>query len=141
MCSGLALHARMAGRPPVIKKLKAAGYSVFVHANGTTRLQLDLCKSSGLAFNMLFSSELLGVYKPAAESYRKVLGLVSAKPEECVMVAAHAWDNRGAREVGMKSVYVRRWTDDVNEDMEVVMGENEAFLEDMTELADVIGRL
>ena len=127
--------------PPAVEALKAAGYEVFVFANGTTRLQLDLCKSSGLRFNMLFSSQLLGVYKPAPESYRKTLDLVSVKPDETVMVAAHAYDVRGGNEAGMKTVYIHRWTDDINEDMQVVKGENDFFLEDMTSLAEVIGRL
>ena len=124
-----------------IEQLKAAGYEVFVFANGTTRLQLDLCKSSGLKFNMLFSSQLLGVYKPAPESYRKALELVNVEPEETVMVAAHAYDTRGGKEAGMKTVYIHRWTDDINEDMEVVKGEHDVFLEDMTQLAQVVGRL
>lgn len=127
--------------PSAIEQLKAAGYEVFVFANGTTRLQLDLCKSSGLRFNMLFSSELLGVYKPAPKSYRKTLELVNVKPEESVMVAAHAYDVRGGKEAGMKTVYIHRWTDDIKEDMEVVKGENDFFLEDMTSLAEVIGWL
>lgn len=124
-----------------IKQLRTEGYEVFVFANGTTRLQLDLCKSSGLVFDMLFSSELLGVYKPAPESYRKTLQLVKVKPEESVMVAAHAYDVRGGKEAGMKTVYIHRWTDDIKEDMEVVRGENDFFLEDMTNLAAVIGQL
>lgn len=126
--------------PPAVEQLKAAGFEVFVFANGTPRLQLDLCKSSGLKFDMLFSSELLGVYKPAPESYRKTLDLVKVKPEESVMVAAHAYDTRGGKEAGMKTVYIHRWTDDINEDMEIVKGENDFFLEDMTELVEVIGR-
>ena len=126
--------------PRAIEQVKAAGYEVFVYANGTTRLQLDLCKSSGLSFNMLFSSQLVGVYKPAPESYRKVLELVQVKPEETVMVAAHAYDVRGGKEAGMKTVYIHRWTDDINEDMEVVKGENDFFLEDMTNLAETIGK-
>lgn len=124
-----------------IEQLKAEGYEVFVYANGTTRLQLDLCKSSGLSFNALFSSQLLGVYKPAPESYQKVLQLVQLKPEETVMVAAHAYDVRGAKEAGMRTIYIHRWTDDINEDMEVVKGENDFFLEDMTDLAATVGRL
>ena len=123
-----------------IEQLKDAGYEVFVFANGTTRLQIDLCKSSGLKFNMLFSSQLLGVYKPAPESYRKALELVQVEPQETVMVAAHAYDTRGGKEAGMKTVYIHRWTDDINENMEVVKGENDVFLEDMTKLAEVVGR-
>ncbi|KAK5053957.1 hypothetical protein LTR84_001919 [Exophiala bonariae] len=124
-----------------IEQLKALGYEVFVYANGTTRLQLDLCKSSGLSFNTLFSSQLLGVYKPAPESYQKVLQLVQLRPEETVMVAAHAYDVRGAKDAGMRTIYIHRWTDDINEDMKVVKGENDFFLEDMTDLAATIGRL
>ncbi|MCJ1405475.1 hypothetical protein MMC11_008703 [Xylographa trunciseda] len=127
--------------PAAIEQLKAVGYEVFVFANGTTRLQLDLCKSSGLRFSMLFSSELLGVYKPAPKSYHKTLELVNVKPEESVMVAAHTSDVRGAKKAGMKTVYIHRWTDDIKEDMEIIKGENDFFLEDMTELAEVIGRL
>lgn len=127
--------------PPALEQVQAAGYELFVFANGTTRLQLDLCRSSGLRFNMLFSSQLLGVYKPAPESYIKTLELVGVKPEESVMVAAHAYDVRGAKDCGMKTVYVHRWTDDIREDTEVVRGENDEFLEDMSGLADVLERL
>ena len=123
---------------PAIEQLKAEGYEVFVFANGTTRLQLDLCKSSGLRFNMLFSSELLGVYKPAPESYRKTLELVNVKPEESVMVAAHTADVRGGKEAGMKTIYIHRWTDDIHEDMEVIRRENDFFFEKMTGLAEAI---
>lgn len=63
---------------------------IVVHANGTVRLQLDLCRSSGLRFDALLSSELLGVYKPAPESYRRALELLRCDASECVMVAAHA---------------------------------------------------
>ena len=127
--------------PPAITALRKEGYEVFVFANGTSRLQLDLCKSSGLEFDMLFSSQLLGVYKPAAESYIKTLELVNVKPEESVMVAAHAYDTRGAKEAGMRTVYIRRWTDDIKEDMDVVRTENDTFLEDMKGLVEAIRRL
>jgi FMN phosphatase YigB (HAD superfamily) len=93
-----------------------------------------------LSINMLFSGELLGILKPAPESFHKALDLVRLKPEECVMVAAHAWDVRGGKDVGMKTVYIHRWTDDINEDMDIVKRENDFFLEDMTELAAVIER-
>lgn len=125
--------------PKAIQSIREdMGLEVFVHANGTTRLQLDLVRSSGLNFNMLFSSQLLGVYKPSPDSYKKALELVKLKPEEVVLVAAHAYDLRGAREVGLRTVYVHRWTDDVDEDMDKVKSEFDAFLEDMTGLPRII---
>ncbi|KAH7157270.1 haloacid dehalogenase [Dactylonectria estremocensis] len=117
------------------------GYEVFVHANGTTRLQLDLTRSSGLHFNMLFSSQLLGCYKPSPDAYKKALGLVKLKPEEVVMVAAHAYDLRGAKKCGMHTVYIHRWTDDVDENMEKVEAEFDVFLEGMEDLPTSIGRI
>jgi 2-haloacid dehalogenase len=90
---------------------------------------------------MLFSSELLGVYMPNQEAYDRVLRLIDMKPEEVVKVAAHAWDLRGAKEAGMKTVYVRRWTDDIEEDMEVLRDEFDVFLEGMENLPAVIERL
>ncbi|KAK4952941.1 hypothetical protein LTR10_008644 [Elasticomyces elasticus] len=126
---------------PAIAALKERGYEVFVHANGTTRLQLDLCRSSGLDFNMLFSSELLGVYKPAPEAYLRGLELLKRKSGECVMVAAHAYDTRGAAAVGMKTVYIYRWTDDVLEDQMVVKGENDVYLDGMDGLVEAVDRL
>lgn len=124
-----------------LEKLRASGLETFVHANGTTRLQLDIVRSSGLDFDMLFSSELLGYYKPAPENYNRALELLKLKAEECVTVAAHAYDLRGARAVGMKTVYIKRWTDDVLEDQVIIRGENDAYLEDMRELHEVISRL
>lgn len=128
--------------PEAIRKLKEErGWEVYLHANGTTRLQLNLVRSSGLKFDMLFSSELLGCYKPAPENYNRALELLQLRAEQCVTVAADASDLRGAKAVGMKTVYVRRWTDDIEEDQEVIRGENDAYLEDMRDLDDVISKL
>ncbi|KAJ4385749.1 hypothetical protein N0V93_010180 [Gnomoniopsis smithogilvyi] len=127
---------------PMLEKLRGRGYELFVHANGTTRLQLDLVKSSGLKgkFDLLFSSELLGTIKPSPESYVKCVALLRYKPEECIMVAAHAYDTRGAKKVGMKTVYVYRWTDDIREDQEVVRGEHDAYLDSMEQLDETVAK-
>ena len=125
--------------PEALRKLKRdRKLEVYVHANGSTRLQLDLCKSASLQFDMLFSSELLGHYMPAPEGYAKAMEILKLKPEECVKVAAHASDLRGAKAAGMKTVYVHRWTDDIREDQEAAKKENDAYLSDMCNLDVVI---
>ena len=70
-----------------------------VLANGTARLQIDITKSSGLNFDMLLSSELLGLTKPDPAIYHKAIELLGHKPEECLMVAAHAYDLKAAKKV------------------------------------------
>ncbi|KAJ7137542.1 (S)-2-haloacid dehalogenase IVA [Mycena crocata] len=125
-----------------LRKLKEErGLEIYVHANGTTRLQLDIVRSSGLRFDMLFSSQLLGFYKPAPENYHKALSLLKLGADECVTVAAHTSDLKGAKAVGMKTVYVRRWTDDIWEDQELIRSENDAYVEDMQQLDEVISKL
>ncbi|KAF7925553.1 uncharacterized protein EAE98_006778 [Botrytis deweyae] len=49
------------------------------------------------------------------ESYEWVMRVLGLDPEECVMVMVHTNDLKGAREV-----FCRRWTDDINEDQEVI---------------------
>ncbi|KAK7460874.1 hypothetical protein VKT23_008803 [Stygiomarasmius scandens] len=83
---------------PGLQRLKQK-FFIVVLANGTTRLQLDLVKSSGLPFHTLFSSQLLGSTKPDPAIYHKTIALLGLKPEECLMVAAHAYDVRAAAKV------------------------------------------
>lgn len=129
---------------PALAQLRARlpDCDVLVHANGTTRLQLDLARSSGLrgSFDEMLSSELLGVLKPAPESYARCAQLLrrSGRPDECVMVAAHAYDTRGAKAAGWRTVYVYRWTDDVREDQAVVRREHDVYLEGMQGLVEAL---
>lgn len=121
----------MAAWPDVhqgLESLRAKKCEIYVLANGTTRLQLDLVRSSGLHFDMLFSSEMLGLTKPDLEIYRKALSLVNVKPENAVMVAAHAYDVRAAKRLGMKTIYIRRWTEDTAEDFGQLKGEFDRFV-------------
>ncbi|KAH9909341.1 HAD-like domain-containing protein [Xylariomycetidae sp. FL2044] len=126
-------------RPALAALRRDLGVELFVLANGTTRLQLDLVRSAGLldaggggGFDMLFSSQLLGADKPDPGAYERALALVGlgrgGDADRAVMVAAHAYDTRAAARVGMRTVYVRRWTDDVGLDMEAVRRENDVFL-------------
>lgn len=114
---------------------------LFVHANGSVRFQLDLTRSAGLHWDLLFSSELLGHYKPDPKAYLKALELLKLKPDDCVLVAAHAYDLRGAAAVGIKTVYIKRWTDDIDEDDTKVRNEFDAYLNDMSDLSSAIKRL
>ncbi|CZR67690.1 related to hydrolase (HAD superfamily) [Phialocephala subalpina] len=117
------------------------GLDVLVHGNGTPRMQMDLCRSSGLNFSMLFSSLLLGFYKPDPKSYKRGLELVQLGPDEVVMVAAHAYDLRGAQKCGLRTAYIHRWSDDTDEDMEKVKTEFDVFLENMEELPATIKKM
>lgn len=112
--------------PAALEALKS-NYEIFVLANGTTRLQLDLTRSSRLRFDMLFSSQLLGETKPDPKMYNKALRCVGVRPGEAVMIASHAYDLRAAKKVGMRTVYIQRTTEDLSESMDQVRAEVDFF--------------
>lgn len=139
---------RCEGWPDVasaLERLKQK-YFIVVLANGSTRLQLDLMKASNLPFHMLFSSQLLGKTKPDAEIYTKALELMQVAPSEAIMVAAHAYDLRAAKTVGMKTIYVQRTTEDFTENIDQVRDEVDFFIDGTSgdekcgfgELADIL---
>ncbi|MEU9643318.1 haloacid dehalogenase type II [Streptomyces sp. NPDC048188] len=89
--------ARLAERFPVL------GLS---NASRATLLRLNA--HGGLRWHQALSAEDARAYKPTPEVYRLALTAAGCPPERVLMVAAHAWDLRGARSVGMRTAYVRR---------------------------------
>lgn len=113
---------------PALQRLRAK-YEVYVLANGTTRLQVDLARSSNLQFDMLFSSQLLGLTKPDPDFYLRALDLVAARPHQVLMVAAHAYDLRAAKALGFNTVYIHRETEDLSESMDQVKRDVHFFVQ------------
>jgi 2-haloalkanoic acid dehalogenase type II len=108
---------------PALNRLRKDG-RWFLVANGTARLQLDIAQSSGLPFHTLLSSELLGLTKPDPAIYRKAMDLVRLPPEDCTMLASHLYDLAAAKNVGMRTVYVHRDTEDTDTDSVDLGGEH-----------------
>jgi FMN phosphatase YigB (HAD superfamily) len=67
--------------------------------------------------------------------------LVKLKAGEVVQVAAHVSDLKGAKAVGLRTIYIKRWTDDIEEDSEAVRGEVDYFLDDMTGLPKALAEI
>ncbi|WP_055693200.1 haloacid dehalogenase type II [Streptomyces prasinopilosus] len=93
----LAVLAGLAGRFPVL---------ALSDASRTSLLRLNA--HTGLRWHHTLSAEDARAYKPAPEVYRLALDAAGSPPERVLMVAAHAWDLRGAQAVGMRTAYVRR---------------------------------
>lgn len=74
---------------------------------GRTAL-LRLNAHAGLRWHQALSSEAVLAYKPAPEVYRLAIDTAGCPPERVLMVAAHAWDLRGAQATGMRTAYVQR---------------------------------
>lgn len=64
---------------------------------------------AGLRWHYLLSAEDARSYKPAPGVYGLALDITGGEaPERVLMVAAHAWDLRGAQVVGLRTAYVHR---------------------------------
>lgn len=74
---------------------------------GRTAL-LWLNAHAGLRWHQALSGETVRAYKPAPEVYRLAVDTAGCPPGRVLMVAAHAWDLRGAQACGMRTAYVRR---------------------------------
>jgi 2-haloacid dehalogenase len=77
-------------------------------SNASRAALLRLNAFAGLRWHQALSCELAKAYKPAPEVYRLALDAAGCAPERVLMVAAHAWDLRGAQAVGMRTAYISR---------------------------------
>ncbi|MFG1646194.1 haloacid dehalogenase type II [Amycolatopsis sp. NPDC049252] len=89
--------ARLAGRFPLI------GLS---NASRTGLLRLNA--HAGLRWHQALSAADAQAYKPDPSVYGLAVAASGGPPERLLMVAAHAWDLRGARDVGLRTAYVAR---------------------------------
>ncbi|MCT2591640.1 haloacid dehalogenase type II [Streptomyces sp. N2-109] len=93
----------LAGLTSLAQRFPVLGLS---NASRATLLRLNA--HAGLRWHQALSAEDARAYKPAPDVYRLAVDAAGCPPERVLMVAAHAWDLRGAQAVGMRTAYVRR---------------------------------
>ncbi|CAE6477346.1 unnamed protein product [Rhizoctonia solani] len=113
----------VAGVDLLRQKLTVVGLS-----NGSAPALIPMCKSAGLAFDLLLTSDLIGTYKPSPRMYAAAIAALGLKPEEVAMVAAHEWDLAAAREGGLRTIYVERWTEDRGVDRDALRGKFDLYI-------------
>ncbi|MDT0267080.1 haloacid dehalogenase type II [Streptomyces sp. DSM 44915] len=86
----------------------ARRYPVLGLSNASRATLLRLNAHAGLRWHQALSAEEALAYKPLPEVYRLALAAAGCPADRVLMVAAHAWDLRGAQVVGMRTAYVRR---------------------------------
>jgi 2-haloacid dehalogenase len=83
-------------------------FPVLALSNAGRAALLRLSAYAGLRWHQALSSETVLAYKPAPEIYQLAIDTAGCPPDRVLMVAAHAWDLRGAQATGMRTAYVRR---------------------------------
>lgn len=86
----------------------ARHFPVLGLSNAGRATLLRLNAYAGLRWHQALSAEDAQAYKPAPRVYRLALDAAECPPERVLMVAAHAWDLRGAQALGMRTAHVRR---------------------------------
>jgi 2-haloacid dehalogenase len=77
-------------------------------SNGHVAMLVDLARHGDLRFDCVLSAELARAYKPDPAVYLTAARLLALDPEEVMLVAAHPFDLKGARNAGLRSALVRR---------------------------------
>ncbi|XUL87989.1 haloacid dehalogenase type II [Streptomyces galilaeus] len=113
--------ARIAGRFPLI------GLS-----NASRTVLLGLNAHAGLRWHQALSAEDARTYKPDPAVYQLAVTVSGRPPERLLMVAAHAWDLRGAQRLGLRTAYVARPVGDPPAATDTF----DLYAEDLTDLAD-----
>ena len=110
-------------------------------SNGSAAALVPMCKSARLNFDLLLTSDLIGTYKPSRKMYATAISALGLQPEQVAMVAAHEWDLRAAREAGMRTIYIERWTEDRAADRDALRSEFDLYINEggIVELARRFG--
>ncbi|KAI0770922.1 haloacid dehalogenase [Trametes elegans] len=111
-------------------------------SNGNVRLLVDMARHANLPWDIVFSGELLGSYKTNPKVYLGAIHHLSLPPEKVAMVAAHIDDLQAAGSHGIKTVYVRRPTEDIDVQATVKTkaegGEVDVIVDSFEELAALL---
>lgn len=113
-------------------------------SNGNVLLLANLAKFGGLPWDVIFSGENFHHYKPDPETYLGACELLSMKPAEVMMVAAHKNDLHAAKACGMPTAFVRRPLEhgpDVKKDPHLDMRSERAFDINADDFLDLARRL
>jgi len=86
----------------------ARQFPVIGLSNASRASLLHLNRYAGLRWHQALSAEDVAAYKPAPAVYQLAVRAAGCPPHRILMVAAHAWDLRGAQAVGLRTAYVQR---------------------------------
>ena len=95
---------------PGLKKLIKGGFGIVSLTNSSPTGVSAQFKNAGLTeyFEKSYTVEAIQKYKPHLDTYAMVLKDLGIKPEEVLMVAAHAWDLAGAQKAGLQTAFIKR---------------------------------
>lgn len=92
---------------PGLRRLKRA-HVVAPLSNGDLALLVDMAKRGKLPWDMIFSTELFGSFKPHPSTYLGACEFLGLAPAEVMMCAAHNLDLTAAHALGLRTAFIAR---------------------------------
>ena len=116
-------------------------YTIAPLSNGNVSLLADMAKNAGLPWDLILSAELARHYKRDREAYLTAVELLSLKPGEVMMAAAHSDDLNAARSNGLRTGFIYRPDErgPGGKADHAKPGEFDIIARDMTDLASQMG--
>lgn len=110
-------------------------------SNGHIAGMLNLAKYAGLPWDVIGGAELSQSYKPQPVTYLRTIAAVGLSPDRTAMVAAHNADLAAAREVGMRTLFIRRPTEYGPSQVDNLHATEgwDVIVDSLTEAADALG--
>ena len=96
-------HDTVTGLARIAERFPLIGLS-----NASRTALLGINAHAGLRWHQALSAEDARTYKPDPAVYQLAVTVSGLPPERLLMVAAHAWDLRGAQALGLRTAYVAR---------------------------------
>jgi len=95
---------------PGLRRLREAGLRVVTLTNGSAEVTQALLQRAGLTdlVERPVSVDAVRRWKPAPEPYHHAAETCGVRPEQVMLVAAHAWDVDGAARAGLRTGWLSR---------------------------------
>ena len=120
---------------PALSRLASQGIKLVAFSNGKPAVLKEQLRFAGIDhfFASILSVEGCQKYKPHPAAYGYVLQELNSSAADSMMVAAHGWDIAGAKNAGMKSVFIQR----ARKNPYPLAAEPDLILQKLTGLAEV----
>jgi 2-haloacid dehalogenase len=92
---------------PGLTRLKPS-FTLATLSNADVCTVVNISKRAALPWDAIFTAEMAGVFKPAAQVYHMAATYLGLTPAEIMMVASHKYDIRAASALGFQTAFVAR---------------------------------
>ncbi|GAA5007271.1 HAD family hydrolase [Acinetobacter puyangensis] len=113
----------MAGAEQVLQQLKSQGFKLAIVSNGGHATRLKIIEGLGIQhyFDMIVSSESVGIKKPAPGIFQYVANNLQVLPQQCLFIGDHPVnDIFGARRAGMHALMLQGFHDQVDDQVVLI---------------------